>query len=217
MARTRDGISDAETTLAAIERGMAAYRYPPGMPLPVHRIAQRLNTSDGVVRDACERLATAGRAIAAGGGEYLAWHQPERILAGDYDCSRALLSTAVQYSGIDGIARRAGLREIETIRRSLLEAELSHDELAELTGQIFLAIAVLTRNERAVEFVRWTNERMYFLRRVECRYLGGVASELLRLTDVIIAGRRRELRRAIVAYHDRRREFLPTLFRLLST
>ncbi len=206
--RIRDG---SECAYQAIRDALSDDELPPGTPVPVRVIAESLRLDVVTVRDACDRLVLEGWAIRGGNGTYYAWCPDESTVAGLYDCNRALLTSALDYTDISNPGDRGELAVIQQFHDKLIRWELTNASLASTTGALFFAITAHAGNDNVLELIRCANERLYNLRILECRHFGDTASELVKFCTLVLEGRQEDLQETIVRYHDRRRRLVPDL------
>ena len=205
-----------ECAYEAITDALRDDELPPGKPVPVRQIAEDLRHDAASVRDACERLTEEGSLIRGSSGTYYAWCTDENVIAGLYDCNRALLTAALDHTDI---ADPDGVGELSVIRQfheKLIHWALTDPSLASTTGALFFTIAAHAGNENVMELIRCANERLYHLRILECRYFGDTANELIRCCALLLDGRQDDLQEAIIRYHDRRRRLVPDLYGMIA-
>jgi len=200
-----------------LKASLGDYQLQPGRPIPVEVIADRLGMDVSPVEKACSRLTSEGWAIPGARMAYFAWRPDESAIAGLYDCNRAIVMSALDFAGDDdGKAETLFGR----LKHKLASRELSNATLAAYTGALFCAIVERTGRQHILELVRATNERMYYLRVLECRHFVNAAGELQvfceLLTNEDTHENRERLREAIASYHDRRRKLVPELYGMLA-
>ena len=215
---------DSARAYDAIKNGLTEHEYPPGKQIPVRIIAESLELSIKPVHKACRRLVAEHWLIEAHQADFFAWHPPEdNALPGLYGLSKTLLTFALENADTESAAKDRERAEIGTICKALTQEEHSAEELATYTGALFLAIFQLTGNQESQgyrktrEYIQGINERLYYLRTLECRYLEDAVSELVNLCELALAESHHELKQAIVAYYRRRSELLPKLPEMLAT
>ena len=200
-----------------LKASLGDYQLQPGRQIPVEIIAHRLGIGVSPVKEACSRLTSEGWAIPGTRTRYFAWRPDESAIAGLYDCNRAIIMSALDFASAD-----SGKTEtlIARLKHKLTHRELGNTTLAAYTGALFYAVVERAGKRSILEFVQATNERMYYLRVLECRHFVNVASELQvfceRLTGEDTHENREELREAVASYHDRRRLLVPELYGMLA-
>lgn len=114
-------------------------------------------------------------------------------------------------------ARDGDRARVRKVYENLTQRELTNESLATYTGELFFAIVALTGDEGAMNLIRGANERLYYLRALECRYIDeDTASEFVLLCELALAGRHDDLKQTIITYHHRRRDLLPKLNEFLA-
>ena len=200
----------------AIRSSLGDFELPPGRRIPVHVIAHRLGMSIKPVEDACDQLAAEGWTIPGTETAYFAWRPDENTIAGLYDCNRAIVMAAVDRQGPKHSGADPDRALIRDTRERLARRRLRHASLAASTGGLFAAIVASSGKQDLTELVRAANERLLYLRLVECQHISDTASQLIALCDLYLDGRWDELRQAIVRYHDQRRDLVPELYGTLA-
>lgn len=200
----------------AIRTSLGDFGLPPGRQIPVQVIAHSLGMSIEPVEDACDRLAAEGWAIPGTKTTYFAWRPDENTIAGLYDCNRAIVMAAVDNRQPDNPGRDPEGVLIRDTRKRLARRRLSHASLAASTGGLFAAIVATGGKRDLSDLVRAANERLLYLRLVECRHISDTASQLIALCDFYLDGRWGDLRRAIARYHEQRRDLVPELYGTLA-
>ncbi|MEO1247793.1 MAG: GntR family transcriptional regulator [Pseudomonadota bacterium] len=206
-------MNDLTRAYRAIRNSLGDYQLPPGRQIPVRVIADNLGMSITSVKEACGLLTDEGWAVPGTRAAFFAWRPEANAIAGLYDANRAILMSALDHANADADGARAAILKI---RRKLAGRELSNTTLAAYTGALFFAIVECDGEPANVDLVRLANERLYYLRILECRYFVNTASELMVLCDLLLAGCRDDLRQAIAGYHERRRSRVPDLYGMLA-
>lgn len=168
------------------------------------------------VEDACDQLAVEGWAVPGAKAAYFAWSPDESAIVGLYDCNRAIVMAAIDHGGgenPDDDPHRALIRDT---RERLVRRRLSNAALAAATGGMFAAIVANGGRKELTELVRAANERLLYLRLLECESIGETASQLTTLCDLHLDSRRNELRQAVADYHEQRRNLVPKLYEKLA-
>ncbi len=211
-------VTATESTRAyhAIRDCLGDFDLPPGRQIPVDVIAHSLGMGIKPVEDACDRLAAEGWAIPGAKTAYFAWRPDENTIAGLYDCNRAIVMAALDHTDSRQPDEATDRALVRNIRERLARRKLSNASLAASTGALFSAIVAGGGKRDLVELVRAANERLLYLRVVECRHIGDTATELAKHCDLHLAGDRHDLRRAVVRYHERRRDLVPDLYGTLA-
>lgn len=200
----------------AIRTSLGDFALPPGRQIPIRGIAHRLGMSVEPVEDACDRLAAEGWAIPGAKAAYFAWRPDENTIAGLYDCNRAIVMAAVDYRAPEEPADDPDRALIRDTRERLARRRLSHASLAASTGGLFAAIVAGGGRQDLTDLVRAANERLLYLRLVECQHISDTASQLIALCDLHLDSRWNELRQAIARYHEQRRDLVPELYGTLA-
>ncbi len=201
-----------------LKASLGDYQLPPGRQIPIEVIADRLGMGVSPVKEACSRLTSEGWAIPGARMGYFAWRPDESAIAGLYDCNRAVVMSALDHATEDcGKAESV----IGQLKRKLARRELSNVTLAAYTGALFYSIVERSGRQDIMELVQAANERMYYLRVLECRHFVNVAGELQVFCELLTgddtAENRETLREAVAAYHDRRRQLVPDLYGILAS
>ena len=200
----------------AIRTSLGDFALPPGRQIPIHVIAYRLGMSVEPVEDACDRLAAEGWAIPGTKTAYFAWRPDENTIAGLYDCNRAIVMAAIDEREFETSGDDPDRALIRDTRERLARRRLSHASLAASTGGLFAAIVAGSGKRDLTDLVRAANERLLYLRLVECQHISDTASQLIALCDLHLDSRLGELRQAIASYHDQRRALVPQLYGTLA-
>ena len=87
--------------------------------------------------------------------------------------------------------------------------------LANYTGDIFLHIASLRHDPEAISSIKSANDRLRYVRTVECEHPELVQKDLKRFCELLLAPRCEELAAAIHEYHEQRIKALPELLERL--
>lgn len=169
-----------------------------------------------LVEDACDRLAAEGWAIPGQTTAYFAWRPDENTIAGLYDCNRAIVMAAIDNRSPKGPGEDPDRVLIQDTRERVARRRLSHASLAASTGGLFAAIVASGGKQDLTDLVRAANERLLYLRLVECRHISDTASQLIALCDLYLDGRWPGLRQAIARYHEQRRDLVPELYGTLA-
>ena len=210
-------ITEYTRAYEVLKASLGDYQLQPGRQIPVEVIADRLGMGVSPVKEACSRLTSEGWAIPGARTAYYAWRPDENAIAGLYDCNRAIVMSALDFAGDDGGKAESLIRRLET---KLAYRELSNTTLAAYTGALFYAVVERTGRQNILELIQAANERMYYLRVLECRHFVSAASELQVFCELLTSGdtheNREELREAIASYHDRRRKLVPDLYGMLA-
>ena len=200
-----------------LKASLGDYQLPPGRQIPVEVIAHRLGMGVSPVKEACSRLTSEGWAIPGADMGFFAWRPDENAIAGLYDCNRAVVMSALDHANDDHSKSESVIGQL---KHKLTRRELSNVTLAAYTGALFYSIVERSGRQDIVELVQAANERMYYLRVLECRHFVNVASELLVFCDLLTGDdtseNREKLREAVAAYHDRRRKLVPDLYGILA-
>jgi DNA-binding GntR family transcriptional regulator len=196
----------------AIKARVVAYAFPQGQRIYLEPIAEELGVSTRPVRRALNRLVAEDLVIKAPRRGFIAMTLSENDLMGQYAVTRLTLSDELRK--IEPAARKR-LPEFEPIASVLIRLRRSvhsnSESLASRTGEIFAHIAGLNEDAKAFRSIDRANDRLYYIRTLECQRLDSVQNELIRICELLLAGRCEELISAIHAYHDQRVALLPTL------
>lgn len=188
-----------EPTYANLKQRLMQGAWPIGLRLDAARLADEFGVSVTPVRDCLNRLV----------GERLVDFQPqhgyrvaqltERSLRDMLDFNMAILSIALNARSLDVWA----------------EALPAADDHSSRTAMLFAAIVSLGDNSILEEAVTSLNERLHAARLVETAVLPDAAREIAALAVQFEQGSDR-LRAALIAYHDRRRDTVAKLIKLLE-
>jgi len=200
-----------------LKASLGDYELQPGRQIPVEVIAHRLGIGVSPVKQACTRLTSEGWAIPGATTNFFAWRPDENAITDLYDCNRAIVLSALDFASDDNGKAQAVFRRI---KNKLTQRELSNATLAAYTGALFYAVVERAGKRNILEIVHAANERMYYLRVLECRHFVNAASELQVFCELLTGENTREtrakLREAIATYHDRRKRLVPELHGMLS-
>ena len=179
-------------------------------------IAARMGVSPIAVREALNRLVTEGLVVRAGRRGFIAITLSENAVFALYTLTNTSLTDGLRT--LTPLAQRSMFMyaPIATVLSRLRRTEIvDYGSIAACTGEIFSAIATLTKNRKAIHSIKVTNDRLLHVRTVECQHLPNVHSELVRVCELLLAGQREPLITSINAYHDRRTSLLPALMESL--
>lgn len=197
----------------AIKARLVAYEFPQGRRIYLEPIAAELGVSTTPVREALNRLAAEDLVIKALQKGFTAMRLNSDRLRGYYELTRLLLTHELE--GLDAARRRMlpGFEPIAGILYKLKRRAISDaNTLAAYTGEIFVHIGSLGDNADLIDSIGRANDHLYYIRTIECHFLPDVQSELVRLCELLLASRCKELLQAIHGHHDTRIALLPELF-----
>jgi DNA-binding GntR family transcriptional regulator len=199
----------------AVKARVIACEFVPGRRIFLEPVAESLGVSTTPVREALNRLAAEDLVIKAPRKGFIARRLTRQQLIGHYDITRLLLTH--ELTRLDARKRRA-LPEFEPIATVLHKlrrhAITDFHALAAYTGDVFTGIASLGDNADIVDAIGRANDRLHYVRMLECQLLPQVQSDLVRLCELLLARRCRDLSKAIHDYHDTRIALLPELLEL---
>lgn len=199
----------------AVKARVIACEFSPGRRIYLEPVAEMLGVSTTPVREALNRLAAEDLVIKAPRKGFIALRLRRQRLIGHYDITRLLLTH--ELARLDAAKRRA-LPEFEPIVSVLHKlrrhAITDFHALATYTGDVFTGIASLGENADIVEAIGRANDRLHYVRMLECQLLPELQSELVLLCELLLAGRCEVLLKTIHDYHDARIEMLPELLEL---
>ncbi len=199
----------------AVKARVIAGEFQQGRRIYLEPVAERLGVSTTPVREALNRLAAEDLVIKAPQKGFFALRLTRQRLIGHYDITRLLLTHELAW--LDPQKRRA-LPEFEPVVGVLhkLRRHVITDfhALATYTGDIFTGIASLGENADIVSAVRRANDRLHYMRMLECQLLPQVQSDLVLLCELLLAARCEVLLKTIHDYHDTRIALLPELLKL---
>jgi DNA-binding GntR family transcriptional regulator len=198
----------------AIKARVIAYDFPEGQRIYLEPIAKRLGVSTKPVRNAVNRLVTEGLVIKAPRRGFIARTLSEAELIDQYTLTRLQLSEELGKRATTGRRKLPENDSIAGILNKLRRRKTTDvSKLATHTGEIFAQIAALSGNAKVVHSISRANDRLYYIRTLECQHLDNVRLELTRFCELVLAGRCDELMAAIQAYHNRRVKLLPMLLK----
>jgi len=196
----------------AIKARLVAYDFPQGERIYLEPVAESLGVSTTPVREAMNRLAERNLVIKAPQKGFFAMTLSEENLLGHYELTRLLLEHELRALGPEAHGRLSSYEPIAVcLNRLQRRPHADATALARYTGEIFAAISCLRQSSSAALAIEAANDHLYFIRTVECRYIGNVRSDLIYFCECLLANRRDPLTAALNAYHDRRVTLLPTL------
>ncbi len=198
-----------------IKDRVIAFEFPQGERIYLERLAEEHGISTWPVRQVLDQLAAEGLAIKAPRKGYYAMKLNEEEVTGWYLITRHLLSLALET--LDDPARQS-LAESELLATELTRLNGSAvpdaSTLASTTARTFERIAGLTGKPPIVEMIGRTNERLFYLRTLECQRLDGVRYELTALCELLLGEDIDAVIAEIKDYHDRRLRIVPDLIEL---
>ncbi|MEX2495104.1 MAG: GntR family transcriptional regulator [Woeseia sp.] len=208
-------LAHSDRVYRAVKARVIACEFPQGRRIFLEPVAKSLGVSTTPVREALNRLAAEDLVIKAPRKGFTTLRLTRQRLIGHYDITRLLLTH--ELARLDAQTRRA-LPEYEPIatvlhkvtRRDIADAGV----LAVYTGEIFTAIASLGENADIVGAIGRANDRLHYVRMLECQLLPQVQKDLVLLCELLLARRCKDLMTAIHDYHDTRTALLPELLEL---
>lgn len=201
----------AERVYGLIKSRITSGETLPGEHLHVGDLADQLNASTTPVREALVRL-TAERLTSFVPKRGFFTKVPSEIeTRALYELNLTLLTYALKVA-----KRRPPLPKSEKHNAAtVLQArdELKAAPLARLSGDIFLHLAAQSGNSEIIHIVQNVNDRLFYIRCLECELVDGTIDELSRLQRLHMVGEFGELTKAVATYHRRRRHLLPALIK----
>ncbi len=147
---------------------------------------------------------------------YSARRPTARAIAGLQAWNRTIVMSALDHAADDNGKAAAAFSQLS----KRLTPKISSADLAECTGELFTTVVARTGREDIVELIEATNVRMHDFRVVECGRVDNAASELRGICDLLLDEytdvNRGKLRKAIAAYHSRRRNLVPEICEILA-
>ena len=193
----------------AIKARLIAYEFPPGRRIYLEPIAESLGVSTTPVREAMNRLAERDLVIKAENKGFYAMTLSEARVKGNYELACLLLTLgleSLQPAAEKAMQTHAPIAEL--LNRLNRRVVTDGHTLARYTGELFNAIAAFLDNSAARQAIDMANDHLYFMRTLECRHGLDVQSELKRLCELFLSGKRSELIGELKAYQDKRLELL---------
>ena len=199
----------------AIKASVVAYEFPQGQRIYVEKLAKAHGVSATPVRRVLNRLVDEELVIRAGKRGFISMPLSRNDLLGQYAVIRMTLTK--ELNNLAAPARR-DLSHYEPIAGVLKQLDRivpsDFGALATCTGETFARLAALSTDDQVVDVIHRANDRLYYIRTLECQRLDNVQGELQRMCELLLAGECDELIGDIHAYHDRRVALLPTLLDL---
>lgn len=194
----------AERAYEALKRRVRDGGLRPGERLDPSVLADELSTSVTPVRDALHRL-TGERLVETRTSD--GFHIPaasEPAVQDLYDWSAQILLLALR-------AGRGAVRADDPNARLVNDGATAADR----TEALFASIAARSANAEHTEAMQSINDRLHRCRLVEPQLLDGMSDELDTLITLAGKNDAAALRKALTAYHRRRRRIASELVRLL--
>ena len=215
-----------------IKARLLAYMPTPMQLLQINALADELGTSTTPVREALTRLAAERVIVYLPKKGFFAKTLSEDELRELYIVNKTLLHCALHAKATDG-PRAMGAKKKDlhagawrNTDRSRITATTNAapkiakvtpspgvpqpdaGQLAQLTAQLFVEIAMCSENREVIEIVSNINDRLHHARVVEQHIIPGAREELSQLDELHNAAQREEMLHALVSYHERRLQFL---------
>jgi DNA-binding GntR family transcriptional regulator len=191
-----------------IKNWLLAQSLVPGQLLQIGVLADELGVSTTPVREALTRLAAERMIMSVPKRGFFARTPSEDDIFGLYCVNRTILDAAVGRwpEGSPTPAAAAG----EAASQVPVQ-ERSAEQLARQTGELFLQVALRSGVSEFAEIVRNMNDRLHHARVLECEIVPDVFVELTKLAELIATDERKQLRPALLEYHDQRLRFVPAI------
>ena len=191
----------AERVLETLKARILSREFRPGERLDPAHLASTLAASVTPVRDALHLLTGEGLVESRTGGGFHLPSLDEPALRDRYEWAAQLLTLALRSSG-----DRAKLPA---------SVDLASGSIAHRTGDLFLLIAVASRNGEHWRAVERLNARLHAVRLVEAKVLAGADEELTVLEEAMFSGTRDRMRVLVQTYHRKRTRAAAEIVRAL--
>lgn len=182
-----------------IKNWLLAQTLVPGQLLQIGVLADELGVSTTPVREALTRLAAERMIMSVPKRGFFARTPSEDDIFGLYCVNRTILDAAVGRWPDVNPEPAAGTPEV-----AVPIQERSAEQLARQTGELFLQVAQRSEVSEFAEIVRNMNDRLHHARVLECEIVPDVFVQLARITELVAAHDRAQLRTAIEVYHNER-------------
>jgi DNA-binding GntR family transcriptional regulator len=190
-----------------IKTWLLAQALVPGQLLQIGVLADELGVSTTPVREALTRLAAERLIMSVPKRGFFARTPSEDEILGLYSVNRTILDAAVARWPERNAAPAASIEEAAT--GSLQER--SAEQLARLTGEVFVRVALRSGVGEFADIVRNMNDRLHHARVLECEIVSDAFVEVARIAELSATHERAQLRQALAAYHDQRVRLVATI------
>jgi hypothetical protein len=180
----------------ALGGALAEGRYPPGMRIDIHRVADRNRSSATPVREVLSRLLGEGLVEISSRGGYRVARLDRRRLEHIYRWNSLILIGATHLF--------EGAGSPESYRPLPGKPDFFVTEGGAAVAALFLTLSRLTANEEIQRAVAVANTRLAFVRETESTVLRKTPMEIAALIETAADGDIPILRRRILSYHQRR-------------
>jgi DNA-binding GntR family transcriptional regulator len=209
-----------------IKSRLLAHMPRPMQLLQISMLAEELGTSTTPVREALTRLAAERVIVYLPKRGFFAKMPSEEELRGLYVVNQTLLHCALRRRSSDdrstpdadrpspspaGSVRPAHTRRVQTPRT----IEESAEQQVELIATLFLKMAAQSGNSALIDIVSNINDRLHHTRMVEQEIIPDAREELSQIYDFHNASQYRRTLQAIVCYHEKRLQLLPSIHKEL--
>jgi hypothetical protein len=174
----------------------------PGQTIQIGVWAQQLRVSSTPVREALTRLAAEGLILFTPKKGFFARTPNELEIRGLYAANAALLSAAIDHAA-------------NPVARSWTELQPDPVTHVLATDELFLRIGRDSGLSELSERIQNLSERLRHVRFIECEVIADGTSPVGSMREHVDAGRRDELRAAVVEYHQARLHLVSQLCREL--
>lgn len=211
------GRTDSRELYRRIKARLVACDFAPQERLLPNALAEEYGVSRTPVRDVLTQLEAEGMVMRAKGRSYFPMPLSEERFRDLYLGNRTLLECAIEQrmEGWPPSAETAG--GVTTMLNRLGEKERIEPQWLTLnTAELFALVAGRSDGDEigAVEWIERNNDQLHHLRILECQCIGGVAEELMRMGESLLAGEHDVLKAAVGDYHDKRMKHLPAVLEL---
>ena len=190
---------------------LATYEYPPGSILPAADIAEGYSVEISAIYAACCQLVSEGWLILTLPDKFIVWNADDAALVGQYDFAEALLSSVVDRLPAGNPKTDREYAVLRMVVQEVRQRRQGKERFAAYSGALFFALAALTKVRQLMEVTQGSNERLFYIRQLEFGLLESSSNDLIDLCELVLAGGRKGLKDAIVAFHHRRRSWIRDL------
>lgn len=189
----------------AIKARLIAYEFPQGRRIYLEPIAESLGVSTTPVREALNRLAERHLVIKGENKGFYAMTLTETRIRGYYEVTRNLLVAGLKNlpASAESEMRHHELTS-QTLTRLNRRVLTDAGKLATYTGEVFNAIATISKNDATQHAVGIANDHLYLVRTIEFRHIGNPQAELKGLCELLLSAHRLKLIGALNDYHEQR-------------
>lgn len=211
------GRTDSRELYRRIKARLVACDFAPQERLLPNALAEEYGVSRTPVRDVLTQLEAEGMVMRAKGRSYFPMPLSEERFRDLYLGNRTLLECAIEQrmEGWPPSAETAG--DVTTMLNRLGQKELIEPQWLTLnTAELFALIAGRSDGDEAgvVKWIERNNDQLHYLRILECQRIDGVAEELMRMGELLLAEEYEVLKAAVGDYHDRRAARLASVLEL---